>query len=220
MARRPEEDNPVSILERLLYQHGRAAKMSDRHAAGLTTAEGNGHGMPDMLPLGGSSAEVCKNCSVLVVVNGDELDQELMALACAVAEKKHAQDVHVIYGIEVPRTKPVDEEMPRERAKADQALDKAEEDARQCHIAVDKEYIQSRNVGQCLVDAAAIHDCALLIVGVPYNAPSEGQFELTDTVDYVLKNAPCRVWVVRGQPPVGAIEPRRRADQRQPAGAR
>jgi nucleotide-binding universal stress UspA family protein len=121
----------------------------------------------------------------------------------------------VIYGIEVPRTKPVDEEMPRERARADTALDKAAADAEHCRIVVDKEYIQSRNVGESLVDAAGIHDCALLILGVPYNAPSEGQFELTETVDYVLKNAPCRVWVIRGQPPAGAIEPRRRAEPRQ-----
>jgi hypothetical protein len=209
----------VSILERLLYQHGRAAKMGDRQHAGVAVAETNGHAKPDMLPLS-DSTEGCKDCSVLVAVTGDELDHELMALACAVAEQKHAQVVHVIYGIEVPRSKPVDEEMPRERQKADEVLDKAEADAEPCHVPVDKEYIQSRNVGQSLVDAASIHGCALLIVGVPYNAPSEGQFELTETVDYVLKNAPSRVWVIRGQPPTGATESRRRADQRQPAGAR
>jgi nucleotide-binding universal stress UspA family protein len=210
----------VSILERLLYQHGRAAKIGDRQHAGETAAETNEHSLPDMLPLGDSQTQTCKHCSVLVAVTGDELDHELMGLACAVAEQKHADVVHLIFGIEVPRTKPVDEEMPRERATADEALDKAEADAGHCRIAIDKEYIQSRNVGQSLVDAAATHECALLIMGVPYNAPSEGQFELTETVDYVLKNAPCRVWVIRGQPPVGATEPRRRADQRQAAGAR
>ena len=210
----------MSILERLLYQHGRAAKIGDRQHAGETAAETNGHNLPDMLPLGDAQSQTCTRCSVLVAVTGDELDHELMGLACAVAEQKHAEVVHLIFGIEVPRTKPVDEEMPRERAKADDALDKAEADAGQCRIAIDKEYIQSRNVGQSLVDAAATHDCALLIMGVPYNAPGEGQFELTETVDYVLKNAPCRVWVIRGQPPTGAIEPRRRADQRQTAGAR
>jgi Universal stress protein family len=207
----------VSILERLLYQHGRAAKISDGQHEG--EAQANGHAKPDMLPLS-DSTEGCKTCSVLVAVTGDELDHELMALACAVAEQKHAQVVHVIYGIEVPRSKPVDEEMPRERQKADEVLDRAEADAEQCHVAIDKEYIQSRNVGQSLVDAASIHGCSLLIVGVPYSASTEGQFELTETVDYVLKNASSRVWVVRGQPPVGALEPRRRTDQRQPASAR
>ncbi len=209
----------MSILERLLYQHGRAARISDRQHAGVASIETNGHGKPDMLPLG-DSPEACKNCSVLVAVSGDALDHELMALACAVAEKKRANVIHVIYGIEVPRSKSVDEEMPQERVKADQALDEAEADAEQCRIAVDREYIQSRNIGQSLVDAASVHQCSLLIVGVPYNATTEGQSELTETVDYVLKNAPCRVWVIRGQSPESAAESRQRADQRQPAGAR
>src|SRR5262245_6158953 len=102
--------------------------MGDRLHAGQTATETNRHSLPDMLPLGDPQAQTCKRCSVLVAVTGDELDHELMALACAVAEQKHAEVVHLIFGIEVPRTKPVDEEMPREREKADEALDRAEAD--------------------------------------------------------------------------------------------
>lgn len=206
----------MSLVERLLYQHGRPAKNGDRQHGAAATA----HPEPDMLPLEQSpQQEQCQRCSVLVAVTGGELDHELMALACAVAQKKHAEVVHAIYGIEVPRSKPVDEELPAEREKADQALDQAAEDAQTCHVAVDKEYLQSRNVGQSLVSAASTHGCALLIIGLPYKAETEGQLEMNETVDYVLKHAPCRVWVIRGQPPLGE-EADSIVEHREPAGAR
>ncbi|HEX6818178.1 MAG TPA: universal stress protein [Ktedonobacterales bacterium] len=192
----------MSILERLLYQHGRAAKIGDHHH-GVVGGQINGRGEPDMLPLGETTQEQCPTCSVLVAITGGDLDQELMALACAVAQKKHTNVVHAIYGIEVPRTKPVDEEMTAERTQADRALDQAAADGETCHITVDKEYIQSRNVGQSLVSAAASHGCALMIIGLPYKAEAEGQLEMNETVDYVIKHAPCRVWVIRGRPPEG-----------------
>ncbi len=208
----------MSILERLLYQHGRAAKMGD-HQNGVGGTQANGHGEPDMLPLDETSQERCQDCGVLVAITGGELDHELMALACAVAQKKHSNVIHAIYGIEVPRTKPVDEEMTTERAQADQALDQAAADAETCHISVDKEYVQSRNVGQSLVSAAAAHGCALMIIGLPYKAEAEGQLEMNETVDYVLKHAPCRVWVIRGRPPAGDASSSR-LERREPAGAR
>jgi len=205
----------VSILERLLYQQGRAAKTSDRQREGTAAGDSSGRmAKPDMLPLSQAPSRFCQRCSVLVAVTGEALDHELMALACTVAKEKHTNVVHAIYGIEVPRTKAVDDEMPTERRKADEALDRAMSDARLCEITVDKEYIQSRNFGQSLVAAAADNGCALLIVGLPYHAQAEGQFELTDTVDYVLNKAPCRVWVVRGQPPAAEAEAETQAEGR------
>ena len=204
----PEEDKVVSILERLLYQQGRAAKINDRQREGMSAGDSSGRmAKPDMLPLSQPSSRFCRECSVLVAVTGEALDHEMMALACTVAKEKHTNVVHAIYGIDVPRTMAVDDEMTDERKKADEALKSAANDARPYEIKVDKEYIQSRNFGQSLVDAARDNGCALLIVGLPYRAQTEeGQFELTDTVDYVLKNAPCRVWVVRGQPPLDEPE--------------
>jgi nucleotide-binding universal stress UspA family protein len=211
----------VSILERLLYQQGRAARTSNGQRAAMMTPDGNGRtSKADMLPLPEAPSPHCTQCSVLVAVTGEAIDHELIALAGTVAKKKHADAIHVIYGIEVPRTKAIDADMPAERRKANEALNSAAVDAKEFEIRVDKEYIQSRNFGQSLVDAAEAHGCALLIVGVAYQAPAEGQFELTETVDYVLKYAPCRVWVVRGQPPASDMPSNGRSAQREPAAAR
>lgn len=211
----------MSALERRLHEYLRAVKMGDRQHAGETAT--NGHAKPekpDMLPLGGSPAEQCKSCHVLVAITGEALDQELMALACAVAEQKHTKVVHALYVIEVPRTKPINEELREEREKANQALDAAEQDARKCDIGLDREFLQSRTVGQSLADAAAKQHCTLLIIGQPYNAESDDQFELTDTVEYVLKHAPCRVWVIRGQQPGSESETPAHTAERQPAETR
>jgi nucleotide-binding universal stress UspA family protein len=211
----------VSILERLLYQQGRAARTSDRQRATAPTATSDGHASkPDMLPLTDQSAKYCQRCSVLAVVTGDASDHEIMALACAVAKEKHTNVVHAIYGIEVPRSKAVNDEMPAERERANAVLSRAAEDAKQCDIEVDKEYIQSRHFGQSLVDAAANQGCALLIIGLPFKAEAEGEAALTDTVDYVLKHATCRVWVVRGQPPAGESDVRERTTRHEPAATR
>jgi len=49
------------------------------------------------------------------------------------------------------------------------------------------------------VDEALAHECSLVILGLPYNVGLNGHFDLSETADYVLKNAPCRVWLIRGQ---------------------
>lgn len=171
---------PNSLVERLARQTLRAVEPDHPAPA-------------DVLPAAAAR--------VLVAITGNELDHELMALACAVAQKKAAA-VDVIYGIEVPRSKPVDDELPLERARADWALDQAVEDAAACGIPVDKEYVQTRDFGYALVSVAATHSSALLVIGLPYEGDAEGQLEMNAVVDYVLKHAPCRVWVIRGQPPM------------------
>jgi nucleotide-binding universal stress UspA family protein len=67
------------------------------------------------------------------------------------------------------------------------------------------EIVQSRHFGQSLVDETKAHECALLIVGLPYQSGLGGHFDLGETAEYALKNANCRVWLVRGQRPEGPV---------------
>lgn len=153
-----------------------------------------------MLPLpedaDGQQAHCARN--ILVAVTGTDLDNEVVTLACNLGKKKKG-NVFAVYGIEVPRKLPIDAELPRETEAAGEALEQAASVAEQTSIRIEPEIIQSRNFGQSLVDEAIAHDCALLILGLPYHIGVGGHFELGDTADYVLKNAPCRVWLVRGQ---------------------
>jgi nucleotide-binding universal stress UspA family protein len=163
-----------------------------------------------MLPLPESEdgkGAVCKR-NILVVVSGADLDRELVTLACNTAKIKKA-NVYVIYGIEVPRKLQIDAEMPEQTQAAGMALEAAAGVAEQMHVRVQPEIVQSRHLGQSLVDESYAHDCSLLILGLPYHVGMGGHFDLGETADYVLKNSPCRVWVIRGaheQEPNGRAE--------------
>jgi len=156
---------------------------------------------PDLLPLSdeqnGNGAHGKRG--LLVAVTGSDLDREVMTLACKVAQEKKAP-IFAVYGIEVPRTKAIDDEMPTETEKAHQALDCVATVAQQLHMVIEPEIVQSRHFGHSLVDEAEAHDCALLIMGLPYRIGVGGQIEGTEALEYVLRSAPCKVWVVRGLP--------------------
>lgn len=191
----------MGLLERLGFPGGHAAKIIDGQHPGLFSANGNAP-KPDMLPLPDDDAGKGAHCkrNVLVAISGKDLDNETVTLACNLAKAKKAS-VYVVYGIEVPRKLPIDAEMPAETQAAGIALERAASVAEQMHVRIDPEIIQSRHFGQSLVDEAGAHDCALVIVGLPYHLGMGGHFDLGETADFVLKNSPCRVWLVRGQRP-------------------
>ena len=189
----------MGLLERLGFPTGHATKIIDGHHPGQLHTSGKTP-KPDMLPIpegeDGQQAHGPRN--ILVAVTGTELDNEVMTLACNLSKKKKG-NVFAVYGIEVPRKLPIDAELPDQTEAASEALDQAAQVAEQISVRIEPEIIQSRNFGQSLVDEAIAHDCALLIVGLPYRLGVGGHFDLGDAADYVLKNAPCRVWLVRGQ---------------------
>lgn len=189
----------MSILERLLSQNGRAARINGRDV-GHEAEDGAQEPKMDMLPLSAAMDGQCEKYLVLVSLTGAELDKQLMAVACSVAKTKANVEVRAVYGIEVPRTLPVNAEMPEENRVAEEALKKAAAVARKFDVPVGQDLLQTRNLGQSLVDASGAHGCALVIIGVPYHLGMNGEFELGETADYLLKNAPSRVWVIRGQP--------------------
>ena len=194
----------MGLLERLGLPTGRATKIIDGlhpeqpHTSGNTPK-------PDMLPLpageDGQRAHTKRN--VLVAITGHDLDCETVTMACNIAKMKKA-GVYAIYGIEVPRKLAIDAELPQETEAASEALERAAAVADQMHMRIDPEIVQSRNFGQSLVDEARAHECALVILGLPYHLGIGGHFDLGETADYVLKNAPCRVWLIRGQRPENA----------------
>src|SRR6185312_16317833 len=123
----PKEDMAVGLLERLVPQR-KAAKVIDglhlmENHPGANESTPKPNMKPDMMPLPNEQDPQCKK-NVLVVVTGSEQDRELVTLACTIAKTKKSQ-VYAVYGIEVPRTLPVDAEMARESEQGNTALDSA-----------------------------------------------------------------------------------------------
>jgi len=189
----------VGLLERFGLPGGRAAKVIDGHHPQLHSGVNTPMPKPDMLPLQGEDGKnVTSKPSIVVAITGGDLDTELVTLGSTIAKTKKG-NLFVVYGIQVPRKLAIDAEMPEETRAASEALEMAKGVADQLHVHVEPEIIQSRNIGQCIVEEVRVHECSLLILGLPYHIGMGGHFDLGETADYVLKNAPCRVWLIRGR---------------------
>lgn len=132
---------------------------------------------------------------ILVAVNGNHTDQEVVGLACRIARRTKAQ-VFAIYVIEVKRTLPLDVEVPAESSRGEQILEHAERVADDWGQEIQAELLQARDVGTAIVDEATERNVDLIIMGITYKKRF-GEFDLGKTAPYVLKNAPCRVWLLR-----------------------
>jgi nucleotide-binding universal stress UspA family protein len=141
---------------------------------------------------------VIRASRILVPVNGNPTDEDAVALACEIGRRGKAS-VYAIYVIEVKRTLPLDVDLPPEAAKGDNVLARAERVAEAHGFDLETEILQARDVGTAIVDEAQERDIDLIVMGIGYKRKF-GEFDLGHTAPYVLKNAPCQVWLARAAP--------------------
>lgn len=133
--------------------------------------------------------------NVLLAVSGSPFDNQLVQLACAVAQKSKGK-LYVVHVLEVPRTLPLDANMTEESRRADSILTHVEDAAAKTKCGLESEIIQARDVAQTLVDEAEDREVGLLILGMQ-RREKYGKFYLGTTIPAVLSSAKCRVWVIR-----------------------
>ncbi|MEA1958921.1 MAG: universal stress protein [Chloroflexota bacterium] len=131
----------------------------------------------------------------LVPVCGGKVDDETVRLACTIAEATKGK-VYIIYVIEVARTLPLDAELELESKGAELLLSRAEKTAEAIGCEVETEILQAREKGPAIVDEAVERGVDMVIMGLRYEKKF-GDFDMGDTVPYVMRNAPCRVLVWR-----------------------
>jgi len=136
-----------------------------------------------------------KFLKILVPISGDEADKEAIELACKMAKEAKGK-VYVVYVIQVKRSLPLDAELEPETRRAEEVLSHAEEVADEQDYEVETDLLQTREVGPAIIDEAMERSADLILMGMGYRKRF-GQFDLGDTVPYVLKNAPCRVLLLR-----------------------
>lgn len=133
--------------------------------------------------------------SIMVPVDGSHASMEAVALACDVGRKNKGR-VYAIHVIEVKRTLPLDAALDTEEEAGDEILARAEQVAREHGFKIESEILHARESSPAIVDEAIEQGADLIILGTGYEQPF-GEFELSKRVQYVLKNAPCEVWVCR-----------------------
>lgn len=144
--------------------------------------------MPDKLPPVFSRA--------VVALNGGPSDARILRVILDLAKPARA-DVVAVHVVEIDWTMPLDASVAELSEDAQRVLDLAEAQAERAGYRLESVLVQARDVGAALVDEAVERDADLLVLGLPYRTKFGGEFAIGRAVPYVLKNAPCAVWVAR-----------------------
>jgi nucleotide-binding universal stress UspA family protein len=133
---------------------------------------------------------------VVLGLSGGPVDDDIVDFGCQLARAERTELVGV-YVVEVDWRHDLDDDLEAEREAASRALDVAEGTAERQKVRLQTQLLQARDVGAALVDEAVALEADAVVLGLPYKVRFGGEFAMGRTVPYALKNAPCRVFVVR-----------------------
>jgi APA family basic amino acid/polyamine antiporter len=131
--------------------------------------------------------------SILVPVKPGRESEEAIDFACRLAAERRAS-IAAVSVVVVQLELPIDADLPTEEAKADEALDTAVAIGELYGVDVVARLLRARSAGRAIVREAERRQSEIIVIGAPRSDRQGGIF--SDTVDYVLKHAPCRVMVV------------------------
>ena len=134
--------------------------------------------------------------NILVPVAPGYASDEAMDLACRLATERRAAIVAVT-AIPVPLELPLDAYLPEQVAEANRQLDEARAIGEAYGVKVIGRIARTRNSGRAIVDEATRRGSGIIVMGGPRRMRlMTGRRRIFgDTVDFVLKHAPCRVMV-------------------------
>ena len=132
----------------------------------------------------------------LVPITGKKADEDIVRTACVLARRSKGK-VYVVHVIQVSSTLPLDAEVQPETQSGESVLANAEKVAEVMDCQVETEILQARETGPAIVDEAVERGVDMIIMGLEYKKVF-GEFDMGDTVPYILRNAPCRVLLWRG----------------------
>ena len=101
----------------------------------------------------------------------------------------------------MPLELPLDAYLPDEVAEANEQLDEARAIGESYGVSVTTRLVRARNAGRAIVDEAHRRGAEIIVMGGPRRVRLQtGKRAIFgDTVDFVLKHAPCRVMVAAGK---------------------
>ena len=120
---------------------------------------------------------------------------EAILLACSIA-KRNKGKVFAVHVIEVKRSLPLDAELTDEATSGEAVLTQAERVASEADFRIEGELLQAREAGHAIVDEAMERGVDLILLGAEHKAPL-GEYQPGRLAQYVVKAAPCSVWLWR-----------------------
>ncbi len=142
--------------------------------------------MPEFVPL--------STRKILVPTLGGSYTENLQ-VACELAKVRGAE-VIALYVIEIPPALPLDTFLPERFAGGEVALKRAQAIGREFEVAVATKLLQARSAAEAILDILKEGGYDLVVMG---SAMKKGTpvSAIGVTVETVLRNAPCRVWICK-----------------------
>ncbi|TML94880.1 MAG: amino acid permease [Actinobacteria bacterium] len=134
--------------------------------------------------------------NILVPVKPGRASEEAIDLACRLAADRGAA-IGAVSVVVVPLELSLEDRLEEEEQRAYEALDAAAAIAELYGVAATERLLRARHAGRAIVDEAVRRHSEIIVMGAP--RAGRGRAVFSDTVDFVLKHAPCRVMVVAGQ---------------------
>jgi APA family basic amino acid/polyamine antiporter len=132
---------------------------------------------------------------LLVPVLSGRASDEALDIAAGLAAERGAQ-ITAVYVIEIPLDLPLSADMPDEEQLANRELDEARAIGESYGVTVIPRLVRARTAGAAIVREADRRASEIIVIGAPRkDMPSRKRAIFGRTVDYVLKNATCRVLV-------------------------
>jgi APA family basic amino acid/polyamine antiporter len=131
--------------------------------------------------------------SILMPISSARVDDVMTATALRLAAESNATLV-VMYPIEVPLNVTMSAPLDEEVANAEHQLRQAAALAREYGVDVITRIVRTRNIGQAIVEEAERRRSEIIVLGAR-DRKKPGQRVFGPRVDYVLRNAHCRVMV-------------------------
>jgi basic amino acid/polyamine antiporter, APA family len=136
---------------------------------------------------------------LLVPVIPGQASDAAMDLACRLAAERGARIV-ALNVLEVPLDRPVGDALPEQEREANRELDEALAIGDSYGVRVVGRLERARRPGPAIVAEAAARAAEIIVLGSPRHTLSTSQSAVFgNTVDYVLRHAPCRVLVAASQ---------------------
>jgi APA family basic amino acid/polyamine antiporter len=135
--------------------------------------------------------------SILVPVKPGRVSEEAIDFACRLSSERGSY-IAAVSVVIVPLELPLDAELPEAEAAANKALDTAVAIGELYGVYVVGRLLRARSPGRAIVREAERRQTEIIVLGAPRaDRPQRGIF--SETVDFILKNAPSRVMVVAGK---------------------
>lgn len=138
---------------------------------------------------------------ILMPYEGTPDDEEALKVICKVAKEFKAK-LSLVYVIEVPLTYSVEDEDVPGQDEAQEIMEQAEEIASGVGVHVVTDILKDREAGRAIVEQAKALGVGLIFIAASHPKRMKACY-LGSNTDYILKRAPCFVWVSRhpAEPP-------------------